>query len=87
LPPKVPHNPRRFENTIGLVIERRRREDEKDGLLWFCEACNEKLHEVYFQLTDIQSQFQTEFKKFYNDENLRTCKSCGSLMQPPPVIA
>jgi 3-hydroxyanthranilate 3,4-dioxygenase len=87
LPPKVPHNPRRFENTIGLVIERRRREDEKDGLLWFCEACNEKLHEVYFQLTDIQSQFQTEFKKFYNDENLRTCKSCGSLMQPPPVIS
>jgi 3-hydroxyanthranilate 3,4-dioxygenase len=87
LPPKVPHNPRRFENTIGLVIERRRREDEKDGLLWFCEACNEKLHEVYFQLTDIQSQFQTEFKKFYNDEKLRTCKSCGSVMQPPPVIA
>jgi 3-hydroxyanthranilate 3,4-dioxygenase len=87
LPPKVPHNPRRFENTIGLVIERRRHEDEKDGLLWFCESCNEKLHEVYFQLTDIQSQFQTEFKKFYNDEHLRTCKSCGSVMEVPPVIA
>jgi 3-hydroxyanthranilate 3,4-dioxygenase len=87
LPPKVPHNPRRFENTIGLVMERRRRPDEKDGLLWFCEKCNGKLHEVYFNLTDIQSQFQTEFKKFYENKDLRTCKSCGTVMEPPPVIA
>lgn len=87
LPPKVPHNPRRFENTIGLVMERRRRTDEKDGLLWFCEKCNHKLHEVYFNLTDIQTQFQTEFKKFYADKNLRTCKSCGAVMEPPPVIS
>ncbi|MES2681276.1 MAG: 3-hydroxyanthranilate 3,4-dioxygenase [Bacteroidota bacterium] len=87
LPPKVPHNPRRFANSIGLVMERRRRSDEKDGLLWFCEKCNSKLHEVYFNLTDIQSQFQTEFKKFYNDQSLRTCKSCGTVMEPPPVIS
>ena len=87
LPPKVPHNPRRFANSIGLVMERRRRPEEKDGLLWFCENCNKKLHEVYFNLTDIQSQFQTEFKKFYNDQNLRTCKSCGTVMEPPPVIS
>lgn len=87
LPPKVPHNPRRFENTIGLVMERRRRKEEKDGLLWYCEKCNHKLHEVYFNLTDIQTQFQTEFKKFYADKNLRTCKSCGAVMEPPPVIS
>ncbi len=87
LPPKVPHNPKRFANTIGLVMERRRRENEKDGLLWFCENCNARLHEVYFNLTDIQTQFQTEFKKFYNDEHLRTCKKCGTIMEPPPVIS
>lgn len=87
LPPKVPHNPRRFANTIGLVMERRRRETEKDGLLWFCENCNAGLHEVYFTLTDIQTQFQTEFKKFYADRQLRTCKSCGTVMEPPPVIS
>ena len=28
LPPKIPHSPQRFENTIGLVIERRRRQNE-----------------------------------------------------------
>jgi 3-hydroxyanthranilate 3,4-dioxygenase len=28
LPPRVPHNPIRGENTIGLVIERKRRDGE-----------------------------------------------------------
>src|SRR3954463_5402164 len=30
LPPRVPHSPRRGPNTIGLVIERTRRNGEKD---------------------------------------------------------
>ncbi len=87
LPPKIPHNPRRFANTIGLVMERRRHPDEKDGLLWFCEKCNHKIHEVYFTLNDIQHQFQAEFKTFYENKDLRTCKSCGTVMEPPPVIS
>lgn len=87
LPPKVPHNPVRGKDTIGLVIERKRKENEKDGLLWFCEKCNHKLYEEYFQLTDIASQFQEVFKKFYEDESLRTCKNCGEVMAPPPVIS
>lgn len=86
LPPKIPHNPSRFENTIGLVIERKRRENEKDGLLWFCEKCNHKLYEEYFPLTDIASQFQGVFEKFYTNKDLRTCKNCGTVMEPPPVI-
>ncbi len=36
LPPKVPHSPQRMLDSIGLVIERRRLEGEKDGLMWFC---------------------------------------------------
>ncbi|GAB4449517.1 MAG: 3-hydroxyanthranilate 3,4-dioxygenase [Bacteroidia bacterium] len=87
LPPKVPHNPIRFKDTIGLVIERKRRENEKDGLLWFCEKCNHKLYEEYFHLTDITKQFQTVFEKFYNSLELRTCKNCGAVLEPPPVIA
>ena len=83
LPPGVPHNPCRGANTIGLVMERKRRDAEKDGLLWFCENCNEKLYEEYFTLTDIQTQFQGVFAKFYGDEKLRTCKKCGHVMQPP----
>lgn len=87
LPPKVPHNPKRGPNTIGLVMERKRRSDEKDGLLWFCEKCNNKIHEAYFQLTDIQTQFQAEFKRFYESKDLRTCKKCNHVMEPPPVIS
>ena len=83
LPPKVPHNPRRFKDTIGLVIERKRRENEKDGLLWFCEKCNNKLYEEYFMLTDIANQFQAVFKNFYNDKDLCTCKSCNHIMEAP----
>src|SRR4051812_26003977 len=51
LPPRVPHNPIRPVNTVGLVIERKRRPGEKDGLLWFCEKCHNKLYEEYFELT------------------------------------
>jgi 3-hydroxyanthranilate 3,4-dioxygenase len=86
LPPKIPHNPRRFKNTIGLVMERKRKENEKDGLLWFCENCNTTLHEAYFTLTDITTQFQGEFKRFYENVDLRTCKKCGTIMEPPPII-
>lgn len=87
LPPRVPHNPIRYKNTIGLVMERRRRENEKDGLLWFCEKCNHKLFDEYFTLTDITTQFQDVFNKFYNSVELRTCKACGHVMEPPPVIS
>jgi 3-hydroxyanthranilate 3,4-dioxygenase len=86
LPPRVPHNPTRFANTIGLVIERKRRENEKDGLLWFCDNCNNKLYEEYFKLTNIASQFQEVFKRFYSDETLRTCDKCGQILSPPPII-
>lgn len=87
LPPRIPHNPIRGANTIGLVIERKRREGELDGLLWFCENCNSKLYEEYVQLTDITTQFQGVFAKFYGSLALRTCKECSSILEPPPIIS
>ena len=56
-PAKVPHSPMREAGSIGLVIERKREEGHSDGLLWFCDACNHKLHEVYFPLSDIEQDF------------------------------
>ncbi|MBX3280855.1 MAG: 3-hydroxyanthranilate 3,4-dioxygenase [Acidobacteria bacterium] len=87
LPARVPHNPIRGANTVGLVIERKRRDDELDGLLWFCENCNNKLYEEYFVLTDIVTQFQGVFAKFYGSIDLRTCNNCGTVMEPPPVVS
>jgi 3-hydroxyanthranilate 3,4-dioxygenase len=83
LPPRVPHSPRRGANTVGLVIERTRRPEEKDGLLWYCEKCNHKLYEEYFVLTNIMTQFQEVFERFYGNKDNRTCKKCGHVMVPP----
>ena len=83
LPPRTPHNPKRGANTVGMVIERRRKEHEKDGLLWFCENCNHKLYEEYFPLIDIEKDFQGVFNRFYMSEELRTCKNCGTIMEAP----
>lgn len=83
LPPSVPHSPLRGANTLGLVIERKRREGEKDGLLWFCEKCNHKLFEEYFKLTNIERDFKEVFDKFYGSVDLRTCKKCNSVLEPP----
>ncbi len=87
LPPRIPHNPIRGANTVGLVIERKRRNGELDGLMWFCENCNEQLYEEYFELTDITTQFQGVFKRFYASVDLRTCSNCETVMQPPPVVS
>lgn len=87
LPPRVPHNPVRGANTVGLVIERKRRPGELDGLLWFCENCNNKLYEEYFELTDITTQFQGVFSRFYSSEALRTCSECGAVMEPPAAVS
>ena len=83
LPPKIPHNPCRPANSIGLVMEYKRNDNQKDGLLWYCEQCNHKLYEEYFPLENIATQFQGVFKKFYESEILRTCKNCGHVMEPP----
>ncbi|KAA9132102.1 3-hydroxyanthranilate 3,4-dioxygenase [Marinihelvus fidelis] len=83
LPPRIPHSPQRFENTVGLVIERKRLEGELDGLIWYCEQCETLLYEEYFQLTDIETQFPAVFEHFYNDLDHRTCNSCGHLNPAP----
>ena len=84
LPAKTPHSPIRPEGTMGLVIEAKRKSGEQDGLLWFCENCNEKLHESYFPLTNIEKDFIPRFKEYYTNESMRTCKSCGKVMEADP---
>ncbi|HET9679860.1 MAG TPA: 3-hydroxyanthranilate 3,4-dioxygenase, partial [Gammaproteobacteria bacterium] len=81
LPPKVPHSPQRFENSVGLVIERKRLPDEKDGLMWFCENCNHKLYEEYFTLKDIEKDFPPVFDHFFSSSENRTCDNCGTVME------
>ena len=81
LPPKVPHSPQRFENTVGLVIERKRTENELDGFQWYCDHCNTLLFEKFFPLTDIVKDLPPIFDAFWNDENLRKCKKCSKILE------
>jgi 3-hydroxyanthranilate 3,4-dioxygenase len=50
LPPHVPHSPQRMPGSVGLVIERKRLAHEQDALMWFCQQCNGKLYQEFFQL-------------------------------------
>jgi len=85
LPPKVPHSPMRSEGSVGLVVERVRLGTElKDGLMWFCDNCNNKLHETYFPLENIEKDFLPRFREFYASEDLRTCSECGQIMETDP---
>ena len=83
LPGGVPHSPQRPANTVGLVIERYRQDGEKDGFIWLCEHCDNKLYEEYFEMTDIVKQLPEVMKNFYGDIEKRTCKKCGTVMEPP----
>lgn len=85
LPAKTPHSPMRSEGSVGLVIEKvRKGTDDKDGLLWFCDNCNHKLHETYFSLTNIEKDFIPRFKEFYSSVDLRTCSKCTKEMEVDP---
>ncbi len=81
LPAKIPHSPIRTEGSVGLVIERKRKEGDKDGLMWFSETANQLLYEEYFHLTNIEKDFLPVFKRFYSNEKLRTCPVTGEVME------
>jgi len=87
LPPGVPHSPQRFADSVGLVVERRRRPGELDGLQWYCERCQQLLYQDFFALTDIERQFPPVFQCFFGNLSLRTCRHCGAVMEPPATMA
>ncbi|RIA96840.1 3-hydroxyanthranilic acid dioxygenase, required for the de novo biosynthesis of NAD from tryptophan [Glomus cerebriforme] len=79
LPANTPHNPVRFANTIGIVIERNRRPEEIDRLRWYCEQCKEIVYEESFHCTDLGTQLKPIIQKYAANEELRKCKSCGNI--------
>ncbi len=87
LPPKVPHSPQRGANTIGLVIERQRTEEELDACIWYCDnkECNNELYRSDFHLGNIVEQLPKLMQAFYDDEALRTCERCGTILEVPQL--
>jgi len=83
LPGRTPHSPQRGPNTVGLVIEKKRETTENDGFMWFCENCDNKLYEEHEYVSDIVAQLPPIMERFYSDIDKRTCKKCGTVMEPP----
>ena len=79
LPPRLPHSPQRFADSVGLVVERKRLDHELDGFLWFCDNCNNKLYEEYLYVDDIVGQLPPVFERFYSSEENRSCSECGTV--------
>jgi 3-hydroxyanthranilate 3,4-dioxygenase len=83
LPANVPHSPQRLPDSVGLVVERRRRAGELDGLQWYCENCSNLLYEEYFPLSNIETSFQPVINRFFSSLSLRTCSRCRAVMEQP----
>lgn len=77
LPRSIPHNPVRYANTLGLVIEIARPEGKLDALIWYCDSCGDIVYKEEFYCTDLGKQLKPVIEKFAGDKGLRTCKSCG----------
>jgi len=85
LPPRVPHSPQRFANTVGLVVERKRLPHELDGFVWFCENCDQPLYEESIHVSDIVNQLPEIFERFFGSADNRRCDNCGTVMPKPDV--
>lgn len=80
LPGNLPHSPQRPEaGSIGIVIERIRKEGTLEKFQWYCPNCGERVHEVELQVRNIVDDLPPVFEAFYDNEQARTCSNCGAL--------
>ncbi|HMK87210.1 MAG TPA: 3-hydroxyanthranilate 3,4-dioxygenase [Steroidobacteraceae bacterium] len=83
LPPEVPHSPQRPAGSIGIVVERRRRAGELDGFSWYCEKCANRLYLERIAVDNLEKQLPGIFARFFSSIEHRTCKVCGTVLEPP----
>lgn len=83
IPPNVPHSPQRGPNTIGIVVERVRPPEEKEHLVFYCERCGERVHDIEFACRDIVEHFRDTMEAFWKNDALRTCRKCGTRVEKP----
>jgi len=67
------------------VIERKRRPDENEKFVWFCEECDQAVLSRTVVQGDIARQVSEIYEAFNVDPSMRTCKSCGYVFPPTPM--
>ncbi len=81
LPAGIPHSPQRPANTVGLVLEQKRPESADDHMRWYCKKCGAVVHDAQFHLMDLGKQLKPIIENVRNNAALRTCKSCGAVLE------
>lgn len=84
LPANTPHNPVRFENTVGVVIEQPRPDGSLDRLRWYCSNCGDIVNEASFFCTDLGTQIKEAVNAFKEDHEARKCMNCGTVCDTAP---
>ena len=84
LPPNTPHNPVRFGDTVGIVLEQPRPAGSLDRLRWYCQNCGQIVFEDAFHCIDLGSQIKNAVKSFKDSEEKRKCQHCGELTDLAP---
>jgi len=84
LPPNTPHNPVRFANTVGIVLEQPRPKDSLDRLRWYCTNCHSVVDEAAFHCVDLGTQIKEAVNGFRDSEERRKCKKCGVMAESAP---
>lgn len=80
----IPHSPRFPPDAFALIIERQRRDGEIDRFQWFCENCDNFLHEEQFKVGDYAiDPVSQAYQNFFDSEEFRTCDKCGTVMPKP----
>ena len=77
VPALTPHSPHRPADTWGLVVEVKRRPEQTESLLWFCDRRDALLHEVTMHVADIERELKAAIESFDASAERRTCRACG----------
>lgn len=95
LPSRVPHSPQRPEkDSLGLVIERERYNDDRfgkvelDGLRWYTdfEKCTDVLWEKYFHCGDLGRDLVPVIQEYKNSQEFATRVPTGDhVIADPPL--
>lgn len=87
LPSRIPHSPQRQANTVGLVLERERMPEERDGLRYYVDGTLDRLYEEWFYCEDLGTQLAPVIKRFFASEQCKTGKPIeGTLPENIPVV-
>jgi 3-hydroxyanthranilate 3,4-dioxygenase len=86
-PPLVPHSPRFAPDAFQLVVERARVAGDVDRFHWYCQSCDNFLHEETYVVDDYKADPVTRaYENFYGSKKARTCKRCGTVMHAPEKL-